>query len=789
MEVSNGFVQVARLNITSKMLAETNRRTGGLDCMLFDLAQAGLEENQYTIIIIAEMLLLSFMYIKPSFRKKLMNLGNIGSGRSLFYIWLLLTTTTLLDSGCNSNLKPEAIDRYALVNRHLPVCEGIDPLSPFTVGNGEYAFTVDVTGLQTVWEPYESGIPLVTQSQWGWHRIPDSAGFQIDETFEYFDTYGRPVPYASNTRTAASDYLRANPHRLHLGRIGFRRGDTGHHQFRASDITDVHQVMDIWEGVVKSAFTLDSCPMKVETCVHPQVDQIAVRIESPELGETSLAIGFDFPYGSLQWGKNAADWESPFLHTTHIESSGEDFVILRRELDSTVYYVDIRWGGAARFTSTGEHHYLLEIDEKESFSFTCRMSAEPGQSAVDTQTTFNEARQYWKEFWLSGGVVDLSQSPHPQALELERRIVLSRYLTAIQCSGSLPPQETGLTVNSWFGKYHLEMHWWHAVHFVLWGHPELLENSMDWYGSILPRAREKAQLQGYEGVRWPKMTSPEGYDSPSGVGEFLIWQQPHPIYYAELLYRNNPDREILERYREIVFETAEFMASYAAWDDRQSRYILGPPLIPAQEIYRPHDTYNPAFELSYWKYGLQTAQLWQQRLGLERIEKWDHVIDHLAELPSENGLYQNTGNALNTFSDPFHRNDHPTLLGAYGMIPNEGIDVDMMQRTLEQVMDSWNWERTWGWDYPLTAMTAARVGRPDLAIEALLMDVEKNTYLNNGHNYQSDRLPLYLPGNGGLLTAVAMMAAGWEGAPDTLAPGFPLDGNWVVRFEGLKPLP
>jgi hypothetical protein len=86
-------------------------------------------------------------------------------------------------------------------------------------------------------------------------------------------------------------------------------------------------------------------------------------------------------------------------------------------------------------------------------------------------------------------------------------------------------------------------------------------------------------------------------------------------------------------------------------------------------------------------------------------------------------------------------------------------------------------------------MTAMRVGQPDIAIDELLMDVQKNTYLNNGHNYQTDELPIYLPGNGGLLTAIAMMCVGWDGAPDTHAPGFPQDNSWVVEFEGLKPLP
>jgi hypothetical protein len=59
--------------------------------------------------------------------------------------------------------------------------------------------------------------------------------------------------------------------------------------------------------------------------------------------------------------------------------------------------------------------------------------------------------------------------------------------------------------------------------------------------------------------------------------------------------------------------------------------------------------------------------------------------------------------------------------------------------------------------------------------------------LPNGHNYQEERLPVYLPGNGGVLAAAAMMAAGWDGGPEQPAPGFPAD--WNVRFEGLRPLP
>jgi hypothetical protein len=53
------------------------------------------------------------------------------------------------------------------------------------------------------------------------------------------------------------------------------------------------------------------------------------------------------------------------------------------------------------------------------------------------------------------------------------------------------------------------------------------------------------------------------------------------------------------------------------------------------------------------------------------------------------------------------------------------------------------------------------------------MVTPKNTWLPNGHNWQRPNLPLYLPGNGGLLLAIAHIVR--ENA-------FPK--GWDVRHEG-----
>src|SRR5215204_7711716 len=118
---------------------------------------------------------------------------------------------------------PRAIDRAALVRRHDPVLRQLDPLSPLSVGNGEFAFTADVTGLQTFPEEYESLAPLCTMAQWGWHTSPRPAGLEGQELrLTPYDTHGREVRYhtGSEGQKELYDWLRENPHRLHLGRIG-----------------------------------------------------------------------------------------------------------------------------------------------------------------------------------------------------------------------------------------------------------------------------------------------------------------------------------------------------------------------------------------------------------------------------------------------------------------------------------------------------------------------------------------------------------------------------------------
>jgi hypothetical protein len=267
----------------------------------------------------------------------------------------------------------------------------------------------------------------------------------------------------------------------------------------------------------------------------------------------------------------------------------------------------------------------------------------------------------------------------------------------------------------------------------------------------------------------------------------LIWQQPHPIYFANLDYRLHPGRATLEKWSNIVFSTADFLASYAVSNDAtMGRYALGPPLKTVPENTDARTTRNPAFELSYWRFGLRVAQEWREHLGLARDPGWDQVLKNLAPLPVRDGVYLQSETQPDTYAN--WNWEHPSLIGPLGMLPGDGVDRATMQKTVLKVWKTWDWKKkSWGWDFPMMAMAAARAGEPEIAVDALMLPVPANQFEKNGLS-SGGPFP-YFPANGGLLSAVAMMAAGWDGAPARNAPGFPDDGQWTVRWEGLNRAP
>jgi hypothetical protein len=110
-----------------------------------------------------------------------------------------------------------------------------------------------------------------------------------------------------------------------------------------------------------------------------------------------------------------------------------------------------------------------------------------------------------------------------------------------------------------------------------------------------------------------KMTDPWFGESPSNVGSFLIWQQPHYIYMAEEVFRadsiasHGTSKEALQKYAANVEATAEFMADFAHFDYSRNEYVLKG-CTAMQESMSKDMSLNQPFELAYRRYGLEVAQ-------------------------------------------------------------------------------------------------------------------------------------------------------------------------------------
>ena len=282
----------------------------------------------------------------------------------------------------------------------------------------------------------------------------------------------------------------------------------------------MNQKLDLWQGLLSSKYTIEGQPVSVETVSSPDQSTVAFSMRSTLLKNGRLKQAFRFPYAYDLSIKNKPpfQWNNPERHQTLVISRESNKFVLKRIIDSTEYYVAVSCTGNAKFESDGPHRFFLDATGSDSIEIVCQFSPEPFKDIAPSFTEIRKASaSSWKKYWTEGGAVDLSGSKDKRASELERRIILSQYLMKVNYAGSFPPQETGLTHISWYGKHNSEVYWWHAAQFYQWNHTDLLEKSFNWYKAILPIAMKVAASEGFQGVRWPKMAGVDGRTSPGGI--------------------------------------------------------------------------------------------------------------------------------------------------------------------------------------------------------------------------------------------------------------------------------
>jgi hypothetical protein len=171
-----------------------------------------------------------------------------------------------------------AIDRRAVVARY-PLLTGVDnatllaPRDVFTLGNGDFAFNVDATGLQTFNTTFSTHGPkldLNTLSAWGFHSSPACAG-DASAALRAFNFTAYPTPTSAtdvrpillatdaNLTGLYSGWSMSNPHRVGLGQISLRLlapGASDAPEADSSLFQGLRSSLDTWGGSFSSSFTI-----------------------------------------------------------------------------------------------------------------------------------------------------------------------------------------------------------------------------------------------------------------------------------------------------------------------------------------------------------------------------------------------------------------------------------------------------------------------------------------------------------------------------------------------------
>lgn len=589
-------------------------------------------------------------------------------------------------------MKKSDIIKYNLKFNH------IDSKNPVIIGNGDFAITLDQTGTQSLYEIYKD-IPLSTMSNknWFYKDKKDIKPSYVDgKAYMLFNLDNDPN-YQIN---------RQYPFKYSFMQILLYDNDK---LIDINNIKDVKQELDLYKGIVTSSFNYKEKINKTISFIYQDHDEFNFKLQSDNL---NLALKFNYP----SYTKNG-------------------------------YRLDILPNVLVK-----EDRITLLYDDKNSLSFKLKSSSnyqivENTLIFDDNNVSFSLALDEIKEgklldeFWKCDNGIIIDNE------ELVKKMVLSKYLLHVNSTGIYPPQESGLTYNCWNSKFHLEMHLIHSLWNIYNNHVGDLVKSFDYYLSIMPSSLKRASLNGYKGLRFPKMTGPDGEDSPSNIGPLLIWQAPHILFMLQEIYYLYNKENIIKKYEPLISGTIDFMISFLTLKD--SKYQMLDPLLEACESIPLDRCQNPSFELEYWRYTLERQPKIDTVLyGHQRYDYLD-ITSKIITPKEDDGIYLKTYGVIDKY-DLYK--DHPTEGFLMSFFKSKIVDKEKMVKTIDYILKNMDLSSYWGWDFPFLGLSLLNCGEIEKSIEVTQLNTINNQYLYNGYNTSPrDDLKAYLPGNGAFL--------------------------------------
>ena len=387
------------------------------------------------------------------------------------------------------NLSPSVVATTGTVYTSLPN-------TPILLGTPNIAFPLDPTGLQSLspfpilssWAWKNDTLPpnrtIDDILSYRGAKLKDAGG--VDRQYMFQDgVHEDPVDAAPDLM----QWLIANPNRVDLGRVGIVLVDsyedagevgTSLREVEEGMVTNSRQTLDLWSGTAQSNFTLEAETVAVRTVVaegrvtmgsaneiFKPVDTISIEISSALLARNGTRIGIflDFP-----WSDGSQKFKAPFVGTyaanttslhqtkltlfedgktslsnsddpvraqithtlvdsTFVTSLAGDLIITRPDPNAHRYIVLPSLENATTFRLSISHHLLLE---------TARRSTPVPDALPKFEKALAISSASLQDYWTSSAFIDMVSSPFatdPRADELQRRVILSRYLMRINAGG------------------------------------------------------------------------------------------------------------------------------------------------------------------------------------------------------------------------------------------------------------------------------------------------------------------------------------------------------------------
>jgi hypothetical protein len=136
----------------------------------------------------------------------------------------------------------------------------------------------------------------------------------------------------------------------------------------------------------------------------------------------------------------------------------------------------------------------------------------------------------------------------------------------------------------------------------------LLEKSLGYYQTILPRAKATAKKPGLRRGALAEDDQPQRRGIPfARSGRFSSGRSRIRFFMPNCVIAPMATGPRWRNTRTSFLQTAEFMASMPTWDEAET-FRPRPDVAKRAGDFSEGQTLNPTFELTYWRWGLETAQ-------------------------------------------------------------------------------------------------------------------------------------------------------------------------------------